>query len=526
MFSPKLYKVRKIPAKKIIDSSYNLFIDDNDFIVSQQDCMMFRHIRNVTKKDSEYIKEIIFVDCNGSKGKKEDIKNIVINGFYVNGVHFSITERSASMTRNAILGFIDTKISNDINDIITMDLEINKTVLSKYYAYRGLMFSSCHCLENYFPKIIVVKDYEKILEKQKIKYLVKKETFYEKDGNLNKWEYSDIEEGYKDINLNVFDGCGIHHPSITDDIIKIIGMSERPTTIMIRAPYIKGLSSEIDYTKYFKDHGIDFIKDIWGNWHSVEDKMIIITESMYKGYKYFKKYDDSRDWDLYWSKFHKYNHCIGIAKWNFTKEQEPVYTRANYQILQDLDLDFEDFKQLTEKSLEWVQNVVDGNPLYTYCFLGLTGENPKPINSYAKAIMKNPNMMKEDCVRDFLKKQIRKYIDKMKCGKIYIKACYKFLLPDMIMLLQWIGGDNNPVGALKDDECWSIDYNGEYLIERNPHICKSEHLILNAVKNEEIDKYCGHLVNTCMINGYSLSAQRLNGADYPSKVQLDSNINA
>ena len=114
----------------------------------------------------------------------------------------------------------------------------------------------------------------------------------------------------------------------------------------------------------------------------------------------------------------------------------------------------------------------------------------------------------------------------MKCGKIYIKACYKFLLPDMIMLLQWIGGDNNPVGALKDNECWSIGYNGEYLIERNPHICKSEHLILNAVKNEEIDKYCGHLVNTCMINGYSLSAQRLNGADYPLKVQLDSNINA
>ena len=241
--------------------------------------------------------------------------------------------------------------------------------------------------------------------------------------------------------------------------------------------------------------------------------MIILTKSMYKGFKYFKQKGTYQDWDNYWSKFHKYHHCWGIAKWNFSKEQEPVYTRGNYQILQDLDLPFDEFKQLAGKSMDWSLRVVDGDPVYTYCFLGLTGDNPKPLNNYAKAIMKNPAMISEHNVRDFLKKQIRKYMSQMKCGKIFLRSCYKFLIPDLIMMLQWIGGDKNPQGCLEADEFWSIGYTGEHAIERNPHICSSEHLVLNAKTTDEIEKYCGHLVNTCMLNGKSPSPQRMNGAD-------------
>lgn len=518
MFSPAIYQIRKIPFSEIYKQNFDVKIKDSDYMVAQFDCMMFRQIRNI-KKTGKYIPYIVFVDCNGSKGKKDEIKKAVVEGFYLNGVHFVSTERSASMTRNAILGFVDASISDVLDKAITMDVEIEETVLSKYCAYRGLMFSSCHCLEDYFPKMIVVPDYEKVVENQTIKYLVETEEEYvdKETGETRKWKSHGIETGVKDIDLNVFDGFGVCHPGIVDDIVKILGMENRPTTFMIRAPYIKGLLSEIDYTRYYHENGIDFIQDIWGKWHSVDEKMIILTLSMYKGFKYFKKSGTFDDWDNYWSKFHKYNHCVGIAKWNFTKEEEPVYTRANYQILQDLDLDFEDFKQLTAKSLDWADKVVNGDEIYSYCFLGLASDNPKPLNSYAKAILKDKRMLKEPCVRDFLKKQVRKYIDKMKCGKIYIKACYKFLVPDIIMMLQWIGGDKNPVGALKDGEFWSSGYLGEYLIERNPHICRSEHLALNAVEPEQVQKWCGHLVNTCMINGYSLSAQRLNGADWHLK---------
>lgn len=515
LFSPELYIVRKIPAKVIIDGKFNININNRDYFVSQSSCMLFRQIQIVTNEKKKFIPYIIFVDCNGSKSKKDEIRRMVIDGFYVNGVKFVLSERSASMTRNAILGFIQNSISDEINKRISMDLEIKNTVLSKWCAYRGLMFSSCHCLEGWMPKTIVVDDYEAEIKGQKLKWLVEEERPYvdSKTGENKIWKTHNIESGIKDVKINVFDGHGIIHPDLSNEIMKIVGMEEAPTTIMIRAPYIKGLVSSIDYTKYFNEHGIEFIKDIWGKWHNVNEKMIILTKSMYKGYKYFKNTGTYSDWDNYWSKFTKYNHCWGIAKWNFTEEQEPVYTRANYQILQDLELSFDDFKQFVAKSMDWCKKVVDGDSLYTYCFLGLTGENPKPLNNYAKAIMKNPEMMKEQNIRDFLKKQINKYINQMKCGKIYLKSCYKFMIPDIIMMLQWIGGNKNPDGCLESDEFWSLGYYGEHVIERNPHICKSEHLVLKAKSNDEIEKYCGHLVNTCMINGKSLSPQRMNGAD-------------
>lgn len=523
MFAPRLYKIRKIQALEIFENDFVLEIKNEDYSVSQQDNMMFRLIRGITHNNSDFIPYIIFVDCHGSIGKKENIRKLVLDGFIVNNEKFVISERSASMTRNAILGFINEKIENKINKAITMDINLDKTVLSKWCAYRGLMFSSCHCIENWIPKFIVVEDYEVVLKNQKIKWLVEENRKYKdnKTGEDKIWNTYGIEEGKKDLKINVFDGHGFIHPEIAKQIKDYIGIEENPTTMMLRAPFIKGLISQVDYTSYYKDNGIDFIQDIWGKWHSVEDKMIILTKSMYKGFKYFKRTGTYADWDNYWSKFKKYNHCFGIAKWNFSVEQEPVYVRGNYQILQDLDLPFDEFKQLADVSMKWAENVVNGNPFYTYCFLGLNG-NSKDINSYAKAIKKNPEMMKEQSVRRFLIRQTHKYIDKMKCGKIYLRACYKFIIPDIIMMLQWIGGNKNPNGSLKEDEFWSYGYkNGkEYLIERNPHICKSEHLVLKNTENDEITKYCGHLVNTCMLNCKSPSPQRMNGADFDGDLVL------
>lgn len=84
------------------------------------------------------------------------------------------------------------------------------------------------------------------------------------------------------------------------------------------------------------------------------------------------------------------------------------------------------------------------------------------------------------------------------------------------MLMEHIGG--LPLkGALEADEFFCFDRTGtmlgERLLERNPHICKSEHVILKGTTNELLEKYCGHLVNTAIVNCKSITPQRLNGAD-------------
>ena len=510
--------------KFLIDRNFDVQFSNDDeerqYHINQQDNMLFRQIRAITKDKSKFNKYIVFVDCKGGKSYQDELKELVIHGFDVGDQHFEYSERSASMVRTSILSFVDSSIAKTLDEIVTMGITFEKTVLSKYYAYRGLMLSSCHCLEDWRPKIIVVPDYYKVIPQQRIKYAYDNETeFTDKNGKKRKWKQKDIKEGIKDIEINVFDGCGICHPALMQEIRDQLGVTDGLTSAIIRAPYIKGVIHEMDYTTFFAERGVTEVIDLWGQKHSVApnaEPMIIMTESMYKGYKYFKNHGDVRDWYFYWEMFEKYQHCIGIAKWNYSVDEEPLYTRGNYQILQDLDLPYTQFAKLAKDSIQWIQNVIDEDIFSTYCFLGLMYDSHETTDPYVKAVLKNPEMLKEYGVRNHVISLIQKKINEMKCGKLLLRSSFKFLAPDLIMLMEHIGG-LDPVGCLKYDEFYGFDaegvYEGERLIERNPHICKSEHVILKGVRNELTDKYCSRLANVCMVNGYSLTPQRLNGAD-------------
>lgn len=245
--------------------------------------------------------------------------------------------------------------------------------------------------------------------------------------------------------------------------------------------------------------------------------MIILSESMYKGLKYYKKDGSPADWNRYWWHFNRYGHCWGIAKWNFAVETEPVYTRCNYQVLQTLTLPYEDFRDLADTTIEWAQKIIEGDPLYTYCFLGLTADKCNPLNNYTKAIVKNPVMLRQYEVRGYLIGLLQKYLAEMCCGKIWIKSCFKFLIPDLIAFMEAAAG-LEVKGCLGAGEFFCTGKDGpmlgDKLITRNPHICDSENVVLTAVDNETTGRFFGHLVNTCIINSKSIVPQRLNGADY------------
>lgn len=525
MFAPKLYTVYKIPLRDIVAAEFNLQKSEEElrrYKVRQQDGSLLRLIRLITGDGGQFNKYIIFVNID--KKDEDIIREIVINGFYINGRHFVMSERSASMTRTGILSFVDEEIEPELNRRVTMDIKYDKGVLSKIYAYRGLLLSACHMLEGFRPKIIIVPDYYRIIPDQNIKYAYDDTTeFIDKEGRQRTWTQKNIGQDVRDIEINAFDGCGIHHPSISRQVEELLGSKTRMSSILWRMPWIKGVTHEMDYEAFYAERGIKQIKDIWGVWHDFSEPMMICTESMYKGYKMFKAYGDSRDWDLYWEKFEKYDHCIGIAKWNFSAEEEPIYTRSNYQILQDLELPYEEFVHLADYSVEWAERIIHGDPLYTYCFLGMFADNHVSKNDYVAAILKNPEMIKEDSVKKYLMNLLSKYRDEMKCGKLWMKATFKFAAPDLIMLMEHIGG-LEPVGCLESDEFYSHDKNGpvlgERLIERNPHICKSEHAILTGVQNELTNTYCSHLDNVCMVNSKSILAQKLNGADFDILMSL------
>lgn len=521
MFAPPLYVVRKFKFGEIVANEFNMEFDkkqEQKYLIKQSDSQLLRQIRIITGKKTKYNPYIIFVDIRSGKSDKENLDFLARNGFNINGIKYILSERSASMTRNSILSFVDENISKQLNERIGMGINIDRTVLSKYMAYRGLSLSSCHCIEHWMPKIIVVPDFEQTIFNQKIKYAEDETSdFVDKNNKSRKWTQKVIKEGVKDININSFDGMGICHPQIMEEISNILNINGDITSIMLRLPYFKGMIHQMDYSTYFKEHDVQFITDIWGWKHNVDDVMIIATESMYKGYKYFNKTGTRKDWEDYWEAFKKYNYCFGVAKWNFTIEEEPLYTRANYQILQDLEIPTDEFATLYQHSIDWIEKIINGDKFSTYCFLGLRYDRTHALNEYVKSITLNPIMLKEEGVRNYLISLFKKNINEMKCGKIYLKSTFKYISPDLIMFLEYLGGLEIK-GCLEEGEFWTKGLNGvfdgEYAIERNPHLAQSEHAILNAVDNHQIRRWCSHLNNVAMVNGKSIITARISGADF------------
>lgn len=531
MKSPELYAVLNFKVEEIFLSGGYLFLDDDEIEQHkklQQDNMLFRQIRLITADSAKFNKYIIFVECatikeGGNKEKLDNLKDIIHNGLIINGTKFVICESSSSMTRTGVLSFIDLKIRDRVNEVIKMGNFVDDVVISKYRAYRGLMLSSCFMLEGYVPKIVVVGEFKRILKDVNIRCLKDEwQEFTNENNEIVKYKKKVIEDRMTDIKEECFDGCGIMHPAVAEAISKRLGFGRDFNSCIVRLPYIKGCVHKINYTNFFLDNGVEYIKDIWGNEYSVYEPMMIVDLSMYKGYGYFKHYDDYRDWDYYWEMFHKYNHVMGIAKYNFSEIEEKYYTRGNYQILQDLDLPYSEFKKLSDTTMNYFENISDGDITYMLAFLGMVDGTNSAVSNYTRAVQKNYEMLKEEGVRNNIKHLIKGYVDDAKAGKIWLKGCFKFAAPDLIAFMEHVAG--LPVkGCLGEQQMWTrgrIGYkNGEkYLITRNPHITSSEHDIVTQTENENIIKYIGHLQNVCMIDMYSPHMNRLNGCDFDGDI--------
>lgn len=536
MKSPKLYTIRKLTLQNFINFSKEEIKDTNgkvkkksvhklnnnitltdreekEYKIKQQHNHLFRIIENNKTITKDYIPDVVFVDCKNNKNYPKELDGILRKGIIVNGVAFKYWGKSASMSRNGILGFVSVNVYDIVESHAMMDIKFDKTVLSKFEAYKCLLLSSCFCIEEPLPYMIVVDDFEDTVKDVNIKYVDEKEIEYiDKKTNETKiFKEKIIKEGIKDVDICFNDGSGFISLEYANKIKECLQLDYVPSAEMLRIPYTKGLGLTVDFKGYYKEHNIEYLTDLWGKKHKVEDIDVVLTKSQYKGYKYFKKKGDYSDWEGYLALLKKYNYCMGIAKVNYSLKDEPKMTRCNYQTLQTLDITAEELIEVSSYTRKWIERILNGDLLYVYKYLGIS-ENTEPINDYMKAIILNPQMINDIKVKSYLYGLLRKTIDEVKIGKIHIKGAFKFLIPDVIMMLEYIGG-LKVKGCLKSGEMFAVNHSGEYVLNRNPHLSRSEHVILNAVNNKSTNRWCGHLEGCCMINSKDVTAPRLNGAD-------------
>lgn len=547
------YTLVKIPIKEIIAQDYNIVIDKdteikNEYLITQGTSLLFDQIERLRGKFTSHINEIILVVAKKNPKQEEYLRHILNNGFTYNGIHYSRFGKSASQGKDGITAFVCDEIFDELYMITQMDIEIKECVISKYEAQRCLPFSSCTLIHNYMPNIVIIGEYEKVLENQLIKYVVeRKKEFIDKDTNKKKtYNAREIEEGYKDLKLSPFDGCGCHEYEFMNNVSTQLELDYEAAGVQVRLPFIKGYSVYVPFRKILKEWEYEYITDIYGNKHHVDDIDCIWNISMFKGHKLFKDKYGSNAWIEYMNTVNKYQYKLGISKYSHHIKHLNKYTRMNFQYLQCLDLwnskyiDCFENKNMLEYDIldsnndgkiiklakyttSLFEKIIKGDKFYTYKFMGINNtEDYEPESKYLEAALVNDVMLKDPAVKQFIYRKLKKSIDEAKVGKIYCSGFYHTGVGDMIGYLQYAVG-LEPIGCLRERELYSGNFSNEDIISfRSPLVDSSEVNKVKIVHNDITSKWFNHFKDQdiVMFNMYDISAPQQGGADFDGDIFL------
>ena len=546
-----LYTLIKVPIKELIKSDFDVSISrdeeiDKEYLINQGDSLLFDQIERIRGNKTKHINEIVLVVAKKNPKLEEQLRHILNNGFTYNGVHYSRFGKSASQGKDGITAFVCDEIFNELYMVTQMDIEIDECVISKYEAQRCLPFSSCTLIHDYMPNIVIIGEYEKTLKNQLIKYVVeRKREFVDKETNKKKtYKAREIEEGYKDLNLSPFDGCGCHEYEFMSNVSAQLGLDYNAVGVQVRLPFIKGYSAYVPFRKILKEWGYEYITDIYGNKHHIDTIDCIWNTSMFKGHKLFKDKYGSNAWVEYMNTVNKYQYKLGISKYSHHIKNLNKYTRMNFQYLQCLDLwnqkyidCFEDKEMLNYDILDenndgkiiklakyttnLFEKIIKGDKFYTYKFMGINStEDYEPESKYLEAALINDVMLKDPAVKQFIYRKLKKSIDEAKVGKIYCSGFYHTGVGDMIGYLQYAVG-LEPIGCLGERELYSGNFDsGDIISFRSPLVDSSEVNKVKIVHNDILNKWFSHFKDQdiVMFNMFDISAPQQGGADFDGDI--------
>ncbi|OMD67471.1 hypothetical protein BSK50_30235 [Paenibacillus odorifer] len=562
-----MYNVLRIKIKRIIEDDYNVTMDIGSFdkeekkehIVKQQHMTMFQQIELINQIKTLDIDDLIIVQAKRSKSQEAKLKKLIKKGFTFNGLKYVRFGKSSSQAKDGITIFIKESIFDQALERTQLGVPIDTCIVSKYEAYRNLVFTACTpVIEDKLPYIVIVDEYEKILPDQHVRYVTqeKREFYSEEDGVFVPYDKRICNEGLRNVKISPFDGFGIHTKEMSKIFSKHLNLKFTTSAVQIRLPYLKGMSVEAPFKEFYRKKNITKIKDVYGRWHDIEKIDCIWNTTMFKAHGiFFERYKDNA-WEVYLSKVVKYGYQLGISKYTKNKKYADKYARMNFQYLQCLDLwNPEYIKKFNNKdntynilesngkivelaryTTKLYENIILGSKFHTVKFLGVADSDGYTTkNNYIKAIMINESMIKDPAIRSTLKRLMHKAITEAKRGKIYSKGFYHILVGDIVGYMEYCVG-LPVVGCLNAGEFHAKTMPlGKLASFRSPLVDPSEVNIVNNVRNEDTENLFGHFKDQdlVMINMYDLTLPQQGGADQDGdavmlcydKMIIDSKIN-
>lgn len=389
-----------------------------------------------------------------------------------------------------------------------------KFIPAKLSAYFALQCSASISVP--WPRIIVVNDAEvKFTDKVRI---------VRDSGNDENPIWPTVSEPQEiEIEADVSDGMGFISPEMSAIWAKSLNEGEEPLSgYNTRCAFVKGMVFTVPFVQFAEEIAHTYmITDAWGDKRDIRDADVILTTSMLKLWDSYDGFED------YYQNCMKNDYDFCIAK-SSPRELRNVHT-TNYQYIQDYSLSDAQIDDLIAPTVTKIKECLglDWKKLILYmCGTGLDEKNVLKVDPMCKAIMANPDLVKDPYVRSKVNRMIQKRINSAKIGVLDVAGDYAILGNDPYSLLQNIFG-MKITGLMKAGECyhkyWTDKGVDEIVLFRAPMTSHENVQKLKVVASDEMRKWYRYIKTCCLINSWDTTAMRLNGADYDSDTVFSTN---
>lgn len=355
---------------------------------------------------------------------------------------------------------------------------INKKVTSRV----ALAMSSTYKID-FIPRIAIVPNKEIQILQDVIYYIYK-------DKNIIEHKVDN-----KPITLTQHDGFGLMNQTCADAIKSSLNLNYSVDFAIIRlyGLAVKGLVLNFDWMDYVDKYckGKCIVEDIYGDNVDLRNIDIILTETQAKWWENFEdmtdfntKLDSCKDKDLV--------ECLYVTKTNKKKTKE--FTLANYQLLNNLSLDFNDFMELSKPTVDLYKKVLDGDlPAIKYFLREFENEEGELIPQQKIEYLLNAkdNFIRSSMVKQTLSKAVLKSVAQLSSGKFYLKGNYKIVCGNPFLLIDNLLGIDRT--TLKANEFYiPKNNNKQFTISRNPLASPWEIINIKTADNTLFNKYFKH----------------------------------
>lgn len=465
-----------------------------------------KKIQEVSDKLDEilYEKDIVVLKISDTR----HYKKVIERGLKINGIIFRRLLCGAGHARRSSALFASELVWDKLNDFLNCGRKQDeKIATSKFNAYLALASSSSHKVST--PIFAVLPDYE-IQRKMIVDWFISRG-----DDIDPTFEEKEIEQ-----TVNVFDGQGLVSVSQAQTWMADLELSYLPSSFLFRAPFAKGLLVVLDFHLFAKENGITKITDIYGVEHYIDDIECILSESQFKMANF---YDNLNEYN---KSCKERNFSWGISR--VAPHQDKDTIGSTYQYIQSLDIKDEEISEICEPTFKWLTSISGLNWKDVLIFLlgELNSFDEKDFQSadyLAKAIMLEPDVLKDQYFRKKMLRFINKKIREFYVGTLKIPGHYSFLISDPIAQCQhFLGLDIT--GILKKGMAFSSYWNKKNVnrvsIFRSPTTFRSEHFSIDFQFDKSTEMWYNYLESGVVINIFDDWPLRMAGCDFDGDLVL------